>query len=93
VINFGILYGMSPFGLSGSLESGRRRVNQYSALPGVRDYIERVKEQARKDGFVRTILGRSRYLRDIDSRNKVLREAAERMAINAPIQGCAADII
>jgi DNA polymerase-1 len=98
VINFGILYGMSPFGLSRELGIGGREAKQYidhyfSRYPGVRDYIERVKEQARKDGFVRTILGRSRLLRDIDSRNKVLREAAERMAINAPIQGSAADII
>ena len=98
VINFGILYGMSPFGLSRELGIGGREAKQYidqyfNRYPGVRDYIERVKEQARKDGFVRTILGRSRYLRDIDSRNKVLREAAERMAINAPIQGSAADII
>lgn len=98
VINFGILYGMSPFGLSRELGIGGREAKQYidhyfSRYPGVRDYIERVKEQARKDGFVRTILGRSRHLRDIDSRNKVLREAAERMAINAPIQGSAADII
>jgi DNA polymerase-1 len=98
VINFGILYGMSPFGLSRELGIGGREAKQYidqyfSRYPGVRDYIERVKEQARKDGYVRTILGRRRYLRDIDSRNKVLREAAERMAINAPIQGSAADII
>jgi DNA polymerase-1 len=98
VINFGILYGMSPFGLSRELGIGGRESKQYidqyfSRYPGVRDYIERVKEQARKDGYVRTILGRRRYLRDINSQNKVLREAAERMAINAPIQGSAADII
>jgi DNA polymerase-1 len=98
VINFGILYGMSPFGLSRELGIGGREAKQYidqyfSRYPGVGDYIERVKEQARKDGYVRTILGRRRYLRDINSRNKVLREAAERMAINAPIQGSAADII
>jgi DNA polymerase-1 len=98
VINFGILYGMSPFGLSRELGIGGREARQYidqyfSRYPGVRDYIEGVKVQARKDGFVRTILGRRRYLRDIDSRNKVMREAAERMAINAPIQGSAADII
>jgi DNA polymerase-1 len=98
VINFGILYGMSPFGLSRELGIGGRESKQYidqyfSRYPGVRDYIERVKEQARKDGYVRTILGRRRYLRDINSQNKILREAAERMAINAPIQGSAADII
>jgi len=98
VINFGILYGMSPFGLSRELGIGGKEAKQYidqyfSRYPGVRDHIERVKEQARKDGYVRTILGRRRYLRDINSQNKVLREAAERMAINAPIQGSAADII
>ena len=98
VINFGILYGMSPFGLSRELGIGGREAKQYidqyfRRYPGVRDYIETVKEQARKDGCVRTILGRRRYLRDIDSRNRVLREAAERIAINAPIQGSAADII
>jgi len=98
VINFGILYGMSPFGLSRELGiSGReakQHIDQYfDRYPGVRDYIEKVKEQARRDGCVRTILGRRRFLRDIDSRNKVLREAAERMAINAPIQGSAADVI
>ncbi len=98
VINFGILYGMSPFGLSRELGIGAREARQYidqyfSRYPGVAEYIERVKEQARKDGYVRTILGRRRFLRDINSRNKVLRESAERMAINAPIQGSAADII
>jgi DNA polymerase-1 len=98
VINFGILYGMSPFGLSRELGIGggeaKRYIDQYfSRYPGVGGYLEQVKEQARKDGYVRTILGRRRYLRDINSRNKVLREAAERMAINAPIQGSAADII
>ena len=98
VINFGILYGMSPFGLSRELGIGAREAKQhidqyFSRYPGVGEYIERVKEQARKDGYVRTILGRRRYIRDINSRNKVLREAAERMAINAPIQGSAADII
>ncbi len=98
VINFGILYGMSPFGLSRELGIAGREAKEYidqyfSRYPGVRDYIEREKEQAAKEGYVRTILGRRRYLRDINSRNKVLREAAERMAINAPIQGSAADII
>jgi DNA polymerase-1 len=98
VINFGIRYGMSPFGLSRELGIGAREAKQYidqyfSRYPGVGEYIERVKEQARKDGYVRTILGRRRYIRDINSRNKVLRESAERMAINAPIQGSAADII
>jgi len=98
VINFGILYGMSPFGLSRELGIGGREAKQYidqyfRRYPGVHRYIERLKEQARRDGAVHTILGRRRVLRDINSRNKVLREAAERMAINTPIQGSAADII
>ena len=98
MINFGILYGMSPFGLSRELGIGGREAKEYidqyfSRYPGVRDYIERDKELAAKEGYVKTILGRRRYLRDINSRNKVLREASERMAINAPIQGSAADII
>ncbi len=98
VINFGILYGMSPFGLSRELGIGGREAKQYidqyfERYPGVRDYIEKVKADARRDGFVRTILGRRRFLRDINSRNRVLREAAERMAVNAPIQGSAADVI
>ena len=98
VINFGILYGMSPFGLSRELGIGGKEAKEYidqyfNRYPGVRDYIEREKKAAAKDGYVKTILGRRRYLRDINSRNKVLRDAAERMAINAPIQGSAADII
>ncbi|NNG47814.1 MAG: DNA polymerase I, partial [Deltaproteobacteria bacterium] len=98
VINFGILYGMSPFGLSRELGIGGKEAKQYidqyfRRYPGVYRYNEELKEQARKDGYVHTILGRRRFLRDINSQNKVLREAAERMAINTPIQGSAADII
>jgi DNA polymerase-1 len=98
VINFGILYGMSPFGLSRELGIGGKEAKEYidqyfRRYPGVYRYIEETKGQARKDGYVQTILGRRRVLRDINSQNKVLREAAERMAINTPIQGSAADII
>ena len=98
VINFGILYGMSPFGLSRELGIGGKEAKQYidqyfRRYPGVYRYIEELKEQARKDGTVHTILGRRRFLRDINSQNRVLREAAGRMAINTPIQGSAADII
>jgi DNA polymerase-1 len=98
VINFGILYGMSPFGLSRELGIGGKEAKAYidqyfDRYPGVKEYIEGLKETARKDGFVLTIMGRRRFLKDIDSRNKVLREAAERMAINTPIQGSAADLI
>ncbi len=97
-INFGILYGMSPFGLSRELGIGGKEAKTYidhyfDRYPGVKEYIEGLKTTARKDGHVFTIMGRRRILKDIDSRNKVLREAAERMAINTPIQGSAADLI
>lgn len=98
VINFGILYGMSPFGLSRELGIGGREAKQYIdqyflRYPGVSRYIEAIKEKARKEGEVHTLFGRRRLLRDISSRNKVIREAAERMAVNTPVQGSAADII
>jgi DNA polymerase-1 len=98
VINFGILYGMSPFGLSRELGIGGKEAKTYidhyfDRYPGVKEYIDGLKASARKDGYVFTIMGRRRFLKDIDSRNKVLREAAERMAINTPIQGSAADLI
>ncbi len=98
VINFGILYGMSPFGLSRELGIGGKEAKTYidhyfDRYPGVKEYIEALKTTARKNGYVVTIMGRRRSLKDIDSRNKVLREAAERMAINTPIQGSAADLI
>ena len=98
VINFGILYGMSPFGLSRELGIGGKEAKTYidhyfDRYPGVKEYIDGLKASARKNGYVLTIMGRRRFLKDIDSRNKVLREAAERMAINTPIQGSAADLI
>ena len=98
VINFGILYGMSPFGLSRELGIGGKEAKTYidhyfDRYQGVKEYIDGLKITARKDGYVLTIMGRRRTLKDIDSRNKVLREAAERMAINTPIQGSAADLI
>jgi len=98
VINFGILYGMSPFGLSRELGIGGKEAKTYidhyfDRYQGVKEYIEVLKANSRKDGYVLTIMGRRRILKDIDSRNKVLREAAERMAINTPIQGSAADLI
>ena len=98
VINFGILYGMSPFGLSRELGIGGKEAKTYidhyfDRYPGVKEYIDGLKVTARKDGYVLTIMGRRRPLKDIDSRNKALREAAERMAINTPIQGSAADLI
>ena len=98
VINFGILYGMSPFGLSRELGIGGKEAKTYidhyfDRYQGVKEYIDGLKVTTRKDGYVLTIMGRRRTLKDIDSRNKVLREAAERMAINTPIQGSAADLI
>ena len=98
VINFGILYGMSPFGLSRELGIGVKEAKEYieqyfRRYPKVREYIESVKESARKHGYVSTEMGRRRFLKDIDSRNRILREAAERMAMNTPIQGSAADLI
>ncbi|MBP2675480.1 MAG: polymerase, partial [Deltaproteobacteria bacterium] len=98
VINFGILYGMSPFGLSRELGIGGKEAKEYieqyfRRYPGVKDYIEDVKASARKNGYVLTIMGRRRFLKDIGSQNRVLREAAERMAVNTPIQGSAADLI
>jgi DNA polymerase I len=98
VINFGILYGMSPFGLSRELGIGGKEAKTYidhyfERYPGVKEYIDGLKATAGKDGYVLTIMGRRRILKDIDSRNRVLREGAERMAINTPIQGSAADLI
>jgi DNA polymerase I len=98
VINFGILYGMSPFGLSRELGIGGKEAKAYidqyfERYPGVKDYIEEIKINARKNGYVSTLMGRRRFLKDIDSGNRVLREAAERMAVNTPIQGSAADLI
>ena len=97
-INFGIIYGMSSFGLSTQLHVGRKEaqtfIDRYLAhFSGIKEFMESVVGQARTDGFVTTLLGRRRYLADINSTNRVRREMAERTAINTPIQGTAADII
>ncbi|MBN3035750.1 MAG: DNA polymerase I [Bacteroidales bacterium] len=97
-VNFGIIYGISAFGLSERLNIPRKEargiIDQYfSQYPGIREYMERTIEKARRQGYVETILGRRRYLRDINSSNSVVRGFAERNAINAPIQGSAADMI
>ncbi len=97
-INFGIVYGMSSFGLSEQLNIGRKEaqtfIDRYFGLyQGVKRFMAEVVEQARRDGFVTTLLGRRRNLPDIASSNRVSREFAERTAINTPIQGTAADII
>jgi len=97
-INFGIVYGMSSFGLSSQLDISRKEaqtfIDRYFAhYGGVKKFMESIVEQARKDGYVSTLLGRRRRLPDILNSNRVRREFAERTAINTPIQGTAADII
>ena len=97
-INFGLIYGMSAFGLGRQLGISRGQAQEYidlyfSRYPGVKTYMDRTREQARKDGFVSTVYGRRLYLHEIESRNHQRRQYAERSAINAPLQGTAADII
>jgi DNA polymerase-1 len=97
-INFGLIYGMSAFGLARQLGIGRGEAQQYVDLyferyPGVKAYMDRTRERAREDGFVETVFGRRLYLADIRSRNRALQQYAERSAINAPMQGTAADLI
>ncbi len=97
-VNFGIIYGISAFGLSQNLdiprsEAGEIIASYFKEFPGVKTYMDSMVEQAKKDGFVETILGRRRYLRNINSRNFTMRGFDERNAVNAPIQGSAADII
>ena len=96
--NFGILYGISAFGLSERLEIPRSEASMlingyFTTFPRVKSYIDECVEQARTQGYVSTLYGRRRMLPDINSRNAVLRGFSERNAINAPIQGTAADII
>ena len=97
-INFGLMYGMSAFGLARQLGIGRGEAQDYIAryfqrYPGVREFMERTREQAHADGYVETVFGRRLYLDNIASRNQAQRAGAERAAINAPMQGTAADII
>lgn len=97
-INFGIVYGMSSFGLSSQLHVSRKEaqtfIDRYFAhFSGIKDFMEAIVRQAKEDGFVTTLLGRRRPLADINSANRNQREFAERTAINTPIQGTAADII
>jgi len=97
-INFGLMYGMSAFGLAKQLGVSRGEAQDYIGLyfsryPGVREYMERTREQARGQGYVETVFGRRLYLPYIHSRNQTQRAGAERAAINAPMQGTAADII
>jgi DNA polymerase-1 len=97
-INFGLIYGMSAFGLASRLGISRSEAQHYVDLyfaryPGVRRYMEQTRQQAREHGYVETVFGRRLYLNEINSRNNNLRQGAERAAINAPMQGTAADII
>ena len=97
-VNFGIIYGVSAFGLSNQTNLTRSESKElidtyYATYPKLRDYIQDQVDFARDNGYVQTVLGRRRYIKDINSRNAVVRGAAERNAVNAPIQGSAADII
>ncbi len=97
-VNFGVIYGMSDYGLEQATEFSREEAAQFITLyfqryPKVKEYIEATKDQARKLGYVQTIMGRRRSIPEINSPNRQVREAAERMAINAPVQGTSADII
>ena len=97
-INFGLMYGMSAFGLARQLDIGRGEAQDYIALyfnryPGVREFMERTRKEAHERGYVETVFGRRLYLDNINARNQGLRAGAERAAINAPMQGTAADII
>ena len=97
-VNFGIIYGVSAFGLSNQTELSRSESKElidtyYQTYPQLKIFIDKQIHFARENGYVETILGRRRYLPDINSRNQVVRGAAERNAVNAPIQGSAADII
>ncbi|MFU8878000.1 MAG: DNA polymerase I, partial [Wenzhouxiangellaceae bacterium] len=97
-INFGLMYGMSAWGLARQLETGRDVAAEYieryfTRYPGVREYMERTRAAAKKQGYVETLAGRRLWLPEINSRNRQRQQAAERAAINAPLQGTAADII
>ncbi len=97
-INFGLIYGMSAFGLAKQLGIDRSSAQRYVDLyferyPGVKTYMDRTREHAKEAGFVETVFGRRLYLPDIRSRNRALQQYAERSAINAPMQGTAADLI
>ncbi len=97
-VNFGVIYGMSGYGLEQATELSREEAAQFitayfGKYPGVKQYLESTKEQARQAGYVQTLLGRRRSIPEINSSNRQVREAAERMAINMPVQGTSADII
>jgi DNA polymerase I len=97
-VNFGVIYGMSEFGLEQATELSRQDAGQFikayfEKYPGVTLYLEATKQQARTNGYVQTLLGHRRYIPEVNSPNRQIREAAERMAINMPVQGTSSDII
>jgi DNA polymerase-1 len=97
-INFGLMYGLSAFGLAKQLGIARSEAQSYmetffARYPGIKAFMDGTRERARKQGYVETLFGRRLYLRDINSRNAAVRQYAERTAINAPLQGTAADLI
>ncbi len=97
-VNFGVIYGMSDYGLEQATSFSREEASEFIAAyfekyPGVKEYIEKTKNQARELGYVQTVMGRRRYIPEIKSPNGQIRQAAERMAINMPVQGTSADII
>jgi DNA polymerase-1 len=97
-VNFGVIYGMSDYGLEQATDLSREEATRFIAsyfekYPGIKRYLESTKQQARDKGYVQTILGRRRTIPEINSSNRQIREAAERMAINMPVQGTSADII
>jgi DNA polymerase-1 len=97
-VNFGVIYGMSEYGLEQATELSREEAAQFifayfEKYPGVKEYLEETKRVAREKGFVQTLLGRRRSIPEINSANRQVRQAAERMAINMPVQGTSADII
>lgn len=98
MVNFGIIYGISAFGLSQRLQIPRQEAGEmidayFTQYPGVKTFMERVVEEAKGRGYVETLCGRRRWIRDLNSRNGTVRQAAERTAINSPIQGSAADMM
>lgn len=98
VVNFGVIYGISEYGLGQAAEISREEASRFIAAyfekyKGVKAYIEATKQKAREHGYVETLLGRRRYIQEINSENRQAREAAERMAINMPVQGTAAEVL
>jgi DNA polymerase-1 len=97
-VNFGVIYGMSEFGLEQATELSRQEAGEFikayfNKYPGVARYLEETREQARKQQYVQTLLGHRRYIPEVNSPNRMIREGAERMAINMPVQGTSSDII